>query len=145
MRKKRNRTTEEQPKAVGTLSPPFPDEQLVLPPVRLEVNDLARLEDPGEVVDLEGDVVGIDVGNAVADARIVPRVAVPCVHPARTSTEAPIRNPAQSNSHSDQLICRSIYKTFLLFAYLLLLISSLFNIASTPVVSRPTRIKTKPR
>jgi hypothetical protein len=77
----------EQPKAVSTLSPPFPDEQPVLPPIRLKVYDLARLQDPGEVVDLEGDVVCIDVGNAVADARIVARVAVPCVHPA-PSTEA---------------------------------------------------------
>jgi hypothetical protein len=85
----------EEPKAVATLSPPFPYQQPVLPPVRLEVNDLARLEDPREVVDLEGDVVGIDVGNAVADARIVARVTVPCVHPA-PSIEAPIRNPAPS-------------------------------------------------
>ncbi len=91
----------EKPKAVVTLSPPFPDEQPVLPPVRLEVYDLARLEDPGEVVDLEGDVVGIDVGNAVADARIVARVAVPCVYPAQ-STKASVRNTALSNSHSDQ-------------------------------------------
>ena len=93
----------EQPKAVSTLSPPFPDEQPVLPPIRLKVYDLARLQDPGEVVDLEGDVVCIDVGNAVADARIVARVAVPCVHPAPQAQRAPIRNPALSNSHSDQL------------------------------------------
>jgi hypothetical protein len=92
-------------KAVGTLSPPFPDEQPVLPPVRLEVNDLARLEDPGEVVDLEGDVVCIDVGNAVADARIVARVAVPCVYPAAQAQRGPrleIQH-RKKNSHSDQL------------------------------------------
>jgi hypothetical protein len=106
-------------KAVVTLSPPFPDEQPVLPPVRLEVYDLARLEDPGEVVDLEGDVVCIDVGNAVADARIVPRVAVPCVHPASTE-RPPIRNPALSNRQSDQLSFAVVYfRAFLLFAYFL--------------------------
>ena len=61
--------------------PSFPYEELVLPPVRLVIDDFSRLDDPREVVDLEGDVVGIHVGDAVADARIVSRVAVPRVHP----------------------------------------------------------------
>lgn len=59
----------------------LPDKQPVLPPVRLVVDHFPRLYHPREVVDLKGDVVGVNVGDAVANTRVVPGVAIPRIHP----------------------------------------------------------------
>ena len=58
-----------------------PDLQLVLPLVSLIVDQSPGLEEPRQVVNVEGDVLGVHVGHAVADVGVLPTVAIPGTDP----------------------------------------------------------------
>ena len=55
--------------------------QLIITPVRLKINHFARAYHPGEVVNLEGQFIGVDVGEAVGDPSILARVRVDGLEP----------------------------------------------------------------
>ena len=54
-----------------------PDLKLVFPLVLLVVNEPARLDKSSQVINVERNILGVHVGQAVADVGVLPAVAVP--------------------------------------------------------------------